>query len=131
SVSRRAAYWATSSEVRVRVEGLSTASNPVGIDRFTYSVVDFGGFRRECHSRAPERLYRAQRRRGRGQMWAVLYDDGTSLTTVSEPIARSLAEAERQRGHHVTIRRLDDDADGTPEPEPEPELELEPIRRAE
>ena len=44
-------------------------------------------------------------------MWAVLYDDGTSLTTVSEPIARSLAEAERQRGHRVTIRRLDDDAD--------------------
>jgi hypothetical protein len=58
-------------------------------------------------------------------MWAVLYDDGTSLTTVSEPIARSLAEAERQRGHRVTIRRLDDDADGAPEPEPEP------IRRAE
>src|SRR6185437_2997757 len=62
---------------------------------------------------------------GTGQMWAVLYDDGTSLTTVSEPIARSLAEAERQRGHRVTIRRLDDDADGAPEPEPEP------IRRAE
>ena len=62
-------------------------------------------------------------------MWAVLYDDGTSLTTVSEPIARSLAEAERQRGHRVTIRRLDDDADGAPEPEPEPEPE--PIRRAE
>ena len=60
-------------------------------------------------------------------MWAVLYDDGTSLTTVSEPIARSLAEAERQRGHRVTIRRLDDDADGAPEPEPEPE----PFRRAE
>ena len=54
-------------------------------------------------------------------MWAVLYDDGTSLTTVSEPIARSLAEAERQRGHRVTIRRLDDDADGAPEPDPEPE----------
>ena len=54
-------------------------------------------------------------------MWVVLYDDGTSLTTVSEPIARSLAEAERQRGHRVTIRRLDDDADGVPEPEPEPE----------
>jgi hypothetical protein len=54
-------------------------------------------------------------------MWAVLYDDGTSLTTVSEPIAHSLAEAERQRGHHVTVRRLDDDvADGAPEPEPEP-----------
>jgi len=58
-------------------------------------------------------------------MWAVLYDDGTSLTTISEPIARTLAEAERQRGHRVTIRRLDDDADGAPEPEPEP------IRRAE
>ncbi len=53
-------------------------------------------------------------------MWAVLYDDGTSLTTVSEPIARSLAEAERQRGHRVTIRRLEDDADGAPEPEPDP-----------
>jgi outer membrane biosynthesis protein TonB len=62
-------------------------------------------------------------------MWAVLYDDGTSLTTVSEPIARSLAEAERQRGHRVTIRRLDDDADSAPEPEPvgraEPISELE------
>jgi outer membrane biosynthesis protein TonB len=56
-------------------------------------------------------------------MWAVLYDDGTSLTTVSEPIARSLAEAERQRGHRVTIRRLDDDPESAPEPEP--------IRRAE
>jgi hypothetical protein len=41
-------------------------------------------------------------------MWAVLYDDGMSLTTVSEPIARSLAEAERQRGRRVTVRRLDD-----------------------
>lgn len=51
-------------------------------------------------------------------MWAVLYDDGTSLTTVSEPIAHSLAEAERQRGRHVTVRRLDDDADGEPESEP-------------
>jgi hypothetical protein len=63
-------------------------------------------------------------------MWAVLYDDGTSLTTVSEPIARSLAEAERQRGHRVTIRRLDDDADSAPEPEPvrqaEPISEPEP-----
>src|SRR5437588_185380 len=38
-------------------------------------------------------------------MWAVLYDDGTSLTTVSEPIAHSLAAAERQRGPHVTGRR--------------------------
>ena len=60
-------------------------------------------------------------------MWAVLYDDGTSLTTASEPIARSLAEAERQRGHRVTIRRLDDDADGALELE----LEPEPIRQAE
>ena len=64
-------------------------------------------------------------------MWAVLYDDGTSLTTVSEPIARSLAEAERQRGHRVTIRRLDDDADSAPEPEPirraEPSARPEPI----
>ena len=47
-------------------------------------------------------------------MWAVLYDDGTSLTTVSEPIAHSLAEAERQRGRRVTVRRLDDDVDGEP-----------------
>jgi hypothetical protein len=59
-------------------------------------------------------------------MWAVLYDDGTSLTTVSEPIAHSLAAAERQRGRHVTVRRLDDAADGAPGPEPEPE----PIRPA-
>ena len=64
-------------------------------------------------------------------MWAVLYDDGTSLTTVSEPIARSLAEAERQRGHRVTIRRLDDDADGVPEPEPEPAPAPELIRAPE
>jgi hypothetical protein len=49
-------------------------------------------------------------------MWAVLYDDGTSLTTGSEPIARSLAEAERQRGHQVTVRRVDD-VDSAPEPE--------------
>ena len=62
-------------------------------------------------------------------MWAVLYDDGTSLTTVSEPIARSLAEAERQRGHSVTIRRLDDDTDSAPQPDAEPEPE--PIRQAE
>jgi hypothetical protein len=59
-------------------------------------------------------------------MWAVLYDDGTSVTTASEPIARSLAEAERQRGHRVTIRRLDDDADGAPESEPEPKPEPPP-----
>jgi hypothetical protein len=56
-------------------------------------------------------------------MWAVLYDDGTSLTTVSEPIAQSLAEAERQRGHQVTVRRVDDDGlddevASAPKPEP-------------
>jgi hypothetical protein len=63
-------------------------------------------------------------------MWAVLYDDGTSLTTVSEPIANSLAEAERQRGRHVTVRRLDDVAESVlapdPAPEPEPTLAAEP-----
>ena len=61
-------------------------------------------------------------------MWAVLYDDGTSLTTASEPIAHSLAEAERQRGHRVTVRFLDDAADSVPEltraPEPAPAPEL-------
>jgi hypothetical protein len=83
----------------------------------------------------------------RGQMWAVLYDDGTSLTTVSEPIAQSLAEAERQRGHQVTVRRVDDDGpddevDSAPEPvrrvvrpervsEPAPVLEPEPAPVAE
>jgi hypothetical protein len=41
-------------------------------------------------------------------MWAVLYDDGMSLTTASEQIARILAEAERQRGRRVTVQRLDD-----------------------
>jgi hypothetical protein len=56
-------------------------------------------------------------------MWTVLYDDGTSLTTGSEPIAQSLAEAERQRGHQVTVRRVDDDGpddeiDSAPRPEP-------------
>ncbi len=66
-------------------------------------------------------------------MWAVLYDDGTSLTTVSEPIARSLAEAERQRGHRVTIRRLDDDADSAPEPvrRAEPSARPEPVSESE
>ena len=80
-------------------------------------------------------------------MWAVLYDDGTSLTTVSEPIAHSLAEAERQRGRHVTVCRLDDVTDNVPksepirpagplarpEPisEPEPTLEPEPPPAAE
>ena len=43
-----------------------------------------------------------------GQMWAVLYDDGMSVTTASKRVARSLAEAERQRGRRVTVRRMDD-----------------------
>jgi hypothetical protein len=43
-----------------------------------------------------------------GQMWAVLYDDGMSVATASERVARSLAEAERQRGRRVTVRRMDD-----------------------
>src|SRR2546429_216774 len=55
---------------------------------------------------------------GRGQMWAGLDDDGTSLPPASEPIAHSRAEAERQRGHRVTVRHLDDVADSVPEPEP-------------
>jgi hypothetical protein len=38
----------------------------------------------------------------------VLYDDGMSVTTVSKRVARSLAEAERQRGRRVTVRRMDD-----------------------
>src|SRR5215467_1123484 len=67
---------------------------------------------------------------GEGQMWAVLYDDGMSLTTASELIARSLAEAERQRGRRVTIQCLDDvethprGADSVPEPEP-----IRPVER--
>jgi ferric-dicitrate binding protein FerR (iron transport regulator) len=44
----------------------------------------------------------------KGQTWAVLYDDGMSLTTASERVARSLAEAEHRRGHRVTVRLLDD-----------------------
>jgi ferric-dicitrate binding protein FerR (iron transport regulator) len=69
-------------------------------------------------------------------MWVVLYDDGTSLTTVSEPIAQSLAEAERQRGHQVTVRLVADDAASAPEPEPirparpEPSPEHEPAAPA-
>ena len=42
------------------------------------------------------------------QAWTVVYDDGMSLTTASEQIARTLAEAERQRGSNVTVRRVDD-----------------------
>src|SRR5436190_16721872 len=60
-----------------------------------------------------------------GQVWAVLYDGGLSLTTASERIARSLTEAERQRGHRVTVLRL---ADARPKPisEPEPARASEP-----
>lgn len=64
------------------------------------------------------------------QVWAVVYENGMSLTTASEQTAESLAQAERQRGRRVTVRRLDDvethprseeaaarRADGLPEPE--------------
>jgi hypothetical protein len=67
-------------------------------------------------------------------MWAVLYDDGMSLTCASEQIARTLAEAERQRGRRVTVQRIDD-ADSVPEPEPirerEPASAVEPAQAAE
>ena len=43
-----------------------------------------------------------------GQRWTVLYANGMSVTTASEQIADSLAEAERQHGRRVTVRRLDD-----------------------
>jgi hypothetical protein len=67
-----------------------------------------------------------------GQAWAVLYDDGMSLTTSSEQIARTLAEAERQRGSRVTVRRLADVEARRltrPEPvsEPEPASAPEPV----
>ena len=64
------------------------------------------------------------------QVWAVVYENGMSLTTANEQTAESLAQAERQRGRRVTVRRLDDvethprseeaaarRADGLPEPE--------------
>ncbi len=41
-------------------------------------------------------------------MWAVVYENGMSLTIASEQTAESLAQAERQRGRRVTVRRLDD-----------------------
>ena len=75
-----------------------------GIDRFAYSV----GFAATPLASAREVIACAATEETRPQMWAVLYDDGMSLTTASEHIARSLAEAERQRGHRVTVRRLDD-----------------------
>jgi hypothetical protein len=90
-------------------------------------------------------------------MWAVLYDDGMSLTTASERIARILAEAERQRGRPVTVRRLDEvkthprgvdkpacrpaerfarpkpisEPEPPPAPEPEPPESLEPTHTPE
>jgi hypothetical protein len=75
-----------------------------GIDRFAYSSWFRGNAL--CERR---RGYSVRSDEGdEGQMWAVVYDDGMSLTTASERIARSLAEAERHRGHRVTVRRLDD-----------------------
>ena len=61
-----------------------------------------------------------------GRAWAVVYDDGMSLTTASEQIARTLAEAERQRGSNVTIR-LVDDAEARPRAA-EPPVVTEPAR---
>jgi len=63
-----------------------------------------------------------------GRAWAVVYDDGMSLTTASEQIARTLAEAERQRGSNVTVLRVDE-AGTRPrgaEPPPAPEPVSEP-----
>ena len=85
-------------------------------------------------------------------MWAVVYENGMSLTIASEQTARSLAQAERDRGRIVSVRRVDDvvthprsaeeaarQADGLPEPElirpaaefasPEPISKPEPTRR--
>jgi hypothetical protein len=77
-------------------------------DRFAYSVVGFGWFRGDAlRGRRGGYSVRSDGE-DEDQMWAVLYDDGMSLTTASERIAHSLAEAERQRGHRVTVRRLDD-----------------------
>jgi hypothetical protein len=82
-------------------------------------------------------------------MWAVVYENGMSLTIASEQTARSLAQAERDRGRAVSVRRVDDvvthprcaeeaarQADSLPEPElirraaefarPEPISEREP-----
>ncbi len=77
----------------------------------------------------------------RAQAWAVQYYDGMSLTTASEQVAQRLAEAERQRGHRVTVRRLDGTEthpQGTgrpvvPEPvrKPEPPPAPEPAGEAE
>lgn len=41
-------------------------------------------------------------------MWAVVYENGMSLTIASEQTARSLAQAERDRGRVVSVRRVDD-----------------------
>ena len=49
----------------------------------------------------------APRAASEGQRWLVVYEDGMSLTTASERMARGLAEAERQRGCRVTVQCLD------------------------
>ena len=65
------------------------------------------------------------------QVWVVRYDDGMSLTTASEQIARTLAEAERQRGCQVTVRRLEEGETrprGAEKPAaPEPPRAAEPL----
>lgn len=77
-------------------------------------------------------------------MWAVVYENGMSLTIASEQTARSLAQAERERGRDVAVRRVDDvvtqpdsepqisqpdpvSAPGPP-PAPEPAQVVEPAR---
>lgn len=72
-------------------------------------------------------------------MWAVVYENGMSLTIASEQTAHSLAQAERDRGRGATVRRLDDVVThpgaefARPEPisEPEPASAPEPARAAE
>ena len=78
-----------------------------------------------AHAPDPPEPLPASEPAGEGQVWAVLYDAGMSLTTASERIARSLADAERQRGHRATVLRLDD-ARPKPISEPEPARASEP-----
>ena len=70
-------------------------------------------------------------------MWAVVYENGMSLTIASEQTAHSLAQAERDRGRRATVRRLDDvvthPSSARPEPisVPEPASAPEPAREPE
>jgi hypothetical protein len=65
-------------------------------------------------------------------MWAVLYENGMSLTTASEETARRLAQAEYRRGRLVTVRRLDDaDAQPRSAEKAQPVQVMEPVRAEE